>query len=100
LIKKGENTMNSRINLEKMKEVYGSEILEIILDNIDIVEKNIEYLDMLKFDDTVGIFERCPIVFTCFPNDFKNKIDKLIQEIGENYVEIIEDDIGLIESLI
>lgn len=92
--------MSSKINLKSMKEVYGAEIYEILLDNIEIVEKNLQYLNELKFDDTIGIFERCPIIFTCFPQDFKKKIDGLIERAGENYVEIIENDVGLIEELL
>lgn len=83
-----------------MKEVYGSEIYEILLDNIEIIEKNLRYLKELKFDDFIGIFERCPMIFTLFPKDFKNKIDGLIKRIGKNYVEIIEKDLGLIEELL
>lgn len=92
--------MSSKINLKSMKEVYGAEIYEILLDNIEIVEKNLQYLNELKFDDAIGIFERCPIIFTYFPQDFKKKIDGLIEKVGENYVEIIENDVGLIEELL
>ena len=31
--------MNSKIDLKAMKEVYGKEIYDIILSNIDIIEK-------------------------------------------------------------
>lgn len=92
--------MSSRINLKSMKEVYGSEIFEMLLDNIEIVEKNLQYLNELKFDDFLGLLERCPILFTYFPEEFKRKIDKLIEKIGENYVEIIQNDIGLLEELL
>lgn len=92
--------MNSKIDLKAMKEVYGKEIYDIILSNIDIIEKNLKYLRELKFDDYVGIFERCPIIFTCFSKDFKRKIDGLIKSLGSNYVEIIESNINLIEELL
>lgn len=92
--------MNSKVNLKNIKEVYGEEIYEIILNNIEIIKKNLRYLDELNFDDISGIFERCPIIFTYFPQDFKKKIDDLIERVGENYVEIIENDVGLIEELL
>ena len=92
--------MNSKIDLKAMKEVYGKEIYDIILSNIVIIEKNLKYLRELKFDDYVGIFERCPIIFTYFPKDFKRKIDGLIKSLGSNYVEIIESNINLIEELL
>lgn len=92
--------MDSKVNLKNIKEVYGDEIYEIILDNIEIIKKNLRYLKKLKFDDIVGIFERCPIIFTYFPKDFQDKINGLIERAGKNYVEIIENDIGLIEELL
>ena len=48
--------MKLKINLKNMEEVYGKEIYEIILSNIDIIEKNLMYLRYLKFDDYAGIF--------------------------------------------
>lgn len=92
--------MELKIDLKTMKEVNGEEIYEIILSNIDIIEKNLKYLRDLKFDDYAGIFERCPIIFTYFPKDFKGKIDGLIKKLGDNYVEIIESDVGLIDELL
>lgn len=92
--------MKLKIDLKSMKEVYGEEIYEIILSNIDIIEKNLKYLRDLKFDDYAGIFERCPIIFTYFPKDFKRKIDDLIKNFGDKYVEIIESNIGLIDELL
>lgn len=92
--------MKLKIDLKSMKEVYGEEIYEIILSNIDIIEKNLKYMRELKFDDYAGIFERCPIIFTYFPKDFKRKIDDLIKNLGDKYVEKIESDIGLIDELL
>lgn len=92
--------MNLQIDLKAIKEVYGKEIYEIILSNIDIIEKNLKYLRELKFDDYVGIFERCPIIFTYFPKDFKRKFAELVEKLGDNYVEIIESNIDLVEELL
>ena len=92
--------MSSKINLKNMKEIYGYEIYGILLENIEFVEKNLQYLNELNFDDTMGLLEKCPIIFTYFPKDFKYKIDNLIKEIGFNYVEKIEMDIGLLEKLL
>lgn len=92
--------MNLQIDLKAMKEVYGKEIYEIILSNIDIIEKNLKYLKELKFDDYGGIFERCPIIFTYFPKDFKRKFDELVERLGDDYVEIIESNIDLVEELV
>ena len=36
--------MSLNIDINKMKEVFGDEIEDIINENIDIVEKNIKFL--------------------------------------------------------
>ena len=43
--------MSLNIDINKMKEVFGDEIEDIINENIDIVEKNIKFLKELKFED-------------------------------------------------
>ena len=42
--------MSLNIDINKMKEVFGDEIEDIINENIDIVEKNIKFLKELKFE--------------------------------------------------
>ena len=88
------------VDLEKMKEIYGEEIIKIIHSNMDIIEKNINTLKKLGFNDIEGIFERCPEIFMCFPQDFEVKIKRVIEKIGLNYVEEIENDITILENLI
>lgn len=90
--------MNLNVNLENMKEIYGDDIINIILSNIDIIEINIQTLKKLKFDDVEGIFERCPMMFMYFPKAFNEKIEKIIKEIGENYIDIIQNDISILEK--
>lgn len=90
--------MKLKFDLEKMSEIYGDEIKEIILENMDIIEKNAETLKKFKFNDIEGLFERCPAFFFNFPNKFTEKIEKLKKELGENYAEEIENDVNLIEE--
>ena len=92
--------MSYKFSLDKMKEVYGEEIVEVISYNMDIIEKNIDLLRQLKFDDIDGLFERCPTIFMYFPKDFKEKIEVLIKQIGPNYVEVIQRDISILEDLL
>lgn len=93
------NNMEFEIDFNKMKEVYGDEILELISINMENIEKNIETLKKLKFDDICGIFERCPNIFMNFPKQFERKINRVIYELGKNYVELIENNIEYIENL-
>ena len=92
--------MKLNIDFERMKEIYGDEIEEIISENIDIIEKNIRFLNDLKFEDAEGIFEMYPDLFMNFPKKFEEKILKLKDQLGENYVEIIENDTSVLENII
>ena len=92
--------MRLNIDFERMKEIYGDEIEEIINENIDIIEKNVQFLKDLKFEDAEGIFEMYPDLFMNFPKKFEEKILKLKDQLGENYVEIIENDTSVLENII
>lgn len=92
--------MKLNIDFERMKEIYGDEIEEIINENIDIIEKNVQFLNDLKFEDAEGIFEMYPDLFMNFPKKFEEKILKLKEQFGENYVEIIENDTSVLENII
>lgn len=88
------------INFDKIEEIYGNEMLNLVKENIDSVIKNINYFIFLGFNDIEDIFERYPEIFIEFPHQFKNKINLLIKKIGINYVDKIEDDLSLLEELL
>ena len=86
------------INFNKIKEIYGNEILNMIKENQEIVIKNIKYLYSLGFRDIEDIFEREVLLFIDI--DFKNKMDNLILKLGPDYVDIIENDLSLLEEIL
>ena len=88
------------INISKIKEIYGEEILNDIRNNIEDVNKNISYLVYLKIMDVEDIVERVTPLFINDFDSFKFKIDSLIKKLGLNYVEQIEEDISLLEDLL
>lgn len=88
------------INILKIKELYGEEILNDIKNNIEDVNKNINYLVYLNFSDVGDIVERVTPLFIDDFNNFKIKIDRLITKLGLDYVEQIEGNIGLLEDLL
>lgn len=92
--------MSLNIDINKMKEVFGDEIEDIINENIDIVEKNIKFLKELKFEDAEWMLEMYPELFMNFPKKFEEKILKLKEELGDNYIEIIENDMSILEKII
>lgn len=89
-----------KVNLNNIRDTYGDSLVLLIRDNIDDVMKNIDYLNKLNFTDTEDIFERYAILFLDTPSEFKNKIDNLIKELGNDYVDIIENDLSILENLL
>lgn len=87
------------INVDKIREIYGIDVLNLVRDNIKNIIKNIRYLEQLGFDDVEDIFERYTLIFMDEPVYFKEKINKLINKLGINYVELIENDLGLLDEL-
>ena len=88
-----------KVNLDDLKEIYGDEIIDIINENIDIIEKNFNTMKKLGFNDIEGIFERNVDAFLYFPKSFENKMQSLIKTLGTNYVEMIENDVSYMEKL-
>lgn len=86
------------INFNKIKEIYGNEILNMIKENQKTVIKNIKYLYTLGFTDIEDIFEREILLF--IDTDFKTKMDNLIFKLGSNYVDIIENNLSLLEEIL
>ena len=87
------------INYDNLKEIYGEEIIETLNDNMDIVEKNIKTMKKLGFEDVEGIFERNVETFLYFPQSSKEKINNLIEKLGSDHVNIIENDVSYLENL-
>ena len=87
-----------KIDLNKMKEVYGDEILEMIENNMDIISENILTMKKYNFDDIEWLFEANPSFFMNFPNQFEEKIKEMIEKIGPNYVEYIQENVDILEE--
>ena len=87
------------INYELLQEIYGEDIKEAIDVNMDIIEKNCTTMKEYGFTDPENLFERNVDIFLFFPKQFKEKMDKLIEELGPNYVKKIEEDNSILERL-
>ena len=87
------------IDFNRISHTYGDDIIDEIKDNIDDVTANIVYLTKLGFNDIEDIFESFAILFVDDPSSFKEKIDSLINELGTDYVEKLENDADLWTSL-
>lgn len=87
-----------KIDLKKMQEIYGEEIIEMIEINMDIISENILTMKKYKFDDIQWLFEACPSFFMNFPKQFEEKLKNIIKKIGSNYVEYIQENVEVLEE--
>ena len=84
--------------LENIIDTYGEDIKEDILENKDIVLENYNFLQELNIISLDEIFQRYITIF--LDEDFKNKLNKLISNLGEDYIEKIEENISIFDSLL
>lgn len=87
------------IDFNKIRDTYGNSVIELIRENIEDVNENINYMIKLGFTDIEDIFERYILIFIDTPSTFKYKLNKLINELGSNYIDIIENDLFILEKL-
>ena len=87
------------IDYDKIKEIYGNDILSEIISNKEDIIKNLYYFYQLGFEDVEDIFERQVMIFICSNDEFINKINNLINKIGNNYIDEIENNIELLDEL-
>jgi len=87
------------IDFSKIKEVYGESVVLSIRDSINDVVKNLNYLKELNFTDVEDIFERYCLIFLDSPETFQDKVNTLIEELGDSYVDIIENNLSILENL-
>lgn len=90
------------IDTSKIKEIYGESILNNLSDEYiygDFIN-NVKYLVNLKLNDVNEIVESHFPIFLTDKETFKNKVDKLINKLGNNYIEILDEDSGIWEELL
>lgn len=83
------------INFDKIKYNYDDSVLELINNNIEDCLENITYLKNIGFDNYEEIFENFTLIFIENPDDFKEKINNFINEIGSNYIEVLNNNMEL-----
>ena len=86
------------IDFDRIEKIYGSSIINSIALLKDDVIDNIKYFISLGFEDTEDIFERQVLIFICPKEEFR--VNNLIKQLGNNYIEEIENDISLLDELL
>ncbi len=87
------------IDLEKIREIYGNSSIYEISDNIDELKANMKYLYNLGIEDVLNVIELYPYMFLQERDIFKEKVDELINSLGDNYLEELSNDFNLWSSV-
>ena len=80
------------INYSRIEEVYGIDIVSDLKEYKEIVKDNYNYMKSLGFEDIEDYIERLPLLFLNDLSTFKTKIDSLIKNIGNDYIDEIVND--------
>lgn len=81
------------IDFKKINEIYGTDILDGLRDNLEEVNKNIKYLYEIGIEDIEEVFERYAPIFIRTNKEFTSKVNKLVGRLGNEYVEILAENL-------
>ena len=84
-----------KLNLNKIIEIYGEGSIYEFQENIEDVVNNINYLSKKGFRDIYDIVETNPYLFLQPSDIFEEKIEKLIEKLGVEWIEKLEEDFSL-----
>lgn len=88
-----------KYDLDKIKEIYGESSIYELQDNIEELVSNMKYLSKLGFTDIYDIVSTHPYMFLITEEEFQNKVNILINKLGIEYIEKLEEDTSLWESI-
>ena len=80
-----------KINIDKIEEIYGRNMIYNFQENIESIIENINYLRKLGFKDIYDIVETNPYLFLLDTTIFKDKIKLLQEKLGVEYIEKLEE---------
>lgn len=81
------------VNLEKIREIYGQSTIYDLNDNLDNVIENLSILNKYKFKNIYEMLEINPYLFLLPSEEFEEKVEKIVKELGVEYIEKIENNI-------
>lgn len=83
------------MDIDRLTEIYGKSIARVIYDNIDAFTNNIKYLEDKSFDNIMDLVGLYPYSFIQEEDEFIEKVDALIDKLGVDYVEKINENYEL-----
>ena len=83
------------MNIDRLTEIYGESIARVLYDNIDTFTTNIKYLESKGYSNVLDLVGLYPYSFIQDEDDFKEKVDTLIDDLGIDYVEQLNNNFEL-----
>lgn len=84
-----------KLGIEKLKEIYGESIVLDIQENMDSLVENMNTLISYGFSDPYDVVETVPYLCMSTPEVFQEKMEKLIDKLGVEFVEKLSEDNSL-----
>lgn len=83
------------MNIDRLTEIYGESVARVIYNNIDAFTNNIKYLESRGYSNVLDLVQLYPYSFTQDEDEFIEKVDALIDELGIDFVEKINNNYEL-----
>ena len=87
------------LNMNRINEIFGNSMISEIKENKEEFIKNIEYVFSLGYKDTYELVELYPETFLIDPTIFKEKVNKLLDSLGVESFEILNENLELWGSI-
>ena len=87
------------LDMNRINEMFGDSMILEIKENKEDFVQNIKYVISLGYRDVYELVEHYPETFLLDSVTFEEKVNKLIDSLGVESFEKIEEDIGIWGSL-
>ena len=84
-----------KIEMEKLKEIYGDSIVLDMKENMDSLVDNMNLLVSYGFEDPCDVVETVPYLCLKTPEIFQEKLEQLMEKLGVDFVEKLSEDNSL-----
>ncbi len=87
------------LDMDRINEIFGQGMISEIRDNKEDFIENIKFAQSIGYKDVYELVEHYPYTFLEDPIIFKEKVEKLLNSLGVESFEKIEDNIDIWGSL-
>ncbi|MBR5474764.1 MAG: hypothetical protein IKU83_05085 [Lachnospiraceae bacterium] len=87
-------------DIQAIDEIYGIDLLYLLDSWQDEVCANVAYLQSIGIEEVGEVLTRWPHLFICFDNGLEPEMEKLKAQLGETYVEQLNENLFLYEMIL